>query len=251
MHLRRLPVLRTPTHVLQILVLLGKGQAEEAEQHLGALLPGQGPSPGARFHRCRLGDLELLWERHTEFCTYTFIAEAGTEPLFSQKPFANVDQSWLRAMPGQVLRASHVVFVDELPGDKPPTSMFAEDSLVSCDLAGGAARMWSDFRLHPEGSGRLLVVDKDLQGIEATQLLRRLLELGNYRKMALLGLPVAQSGMLQLELLEARLVDLTASVADAQAEPRALLDELTSLSAEIARLAAETQFRMSASAAYG
>jgi uncharacterized membrane-anchored protein len=128
---------------------------------------------------------------------------------------------------------------------------FAEDSLVICDLAGGAARMYSDFKLHPDGNGRLLILDRGLKGIEAGQLLRRLLELGNYRKMALLGLPVAQAGMTQLEKMEARLADLTTAVADAEADSATLLVELTGLSAEIARLSSRTRFRMSASAAYG
>jgi uncharacterized membrane-anchored protein len=135
--------------------------------------------------------------------------------------------------------------------DEALASGFTEDGLVCCDLVGGAARMYSDFRLHPEGNGRLLIVDRGLTGIEPGQLLRRLLELGNYRKMALLGLPVAQDGMAQLEKLETRLADLTTAVGNAGTEPGSLLEELTGLSAEIARLSAETRYRMSASSAYG
>src|SRR5437762_1363357 len=91
-----------------------------------------------------------------------------------------------------LLRASHVVLTREEDdaSDEALASGFAEDGLVCCNLAGGAARMYSDFRLHPEGNGRLLIVDHGLTGIEPGQLLRRILELGNYRKMALLGLPV-------------------------------------------------------------
>src|SRR5439155_13536469 len=154
----------------------------------------------------------------------------------------------LQAIPGEVIRASHVVFIREEPGSgaEPPNCDFADDSLVCCDLAGGAARMYSDFKLHGEGNGRLLIVDRGLTGIEPGQLLRRLLELGNYRKMALLGLPVAQAGMSQLQELETRLADLTAAVASAETESRGLLAELTGLSAEIARLSSETRFRMSA-----
>jgi uncharacterized membrane-anchored protein len=88
-------------------------------------------------------------------------------------------------------------------------------------------------------------------GIEPGQLLWRLLELGNYRKMALLGLPVAQTGMVELEQLEKRLADLTTAVANDSAQPASLLGDLTGLSADIARLSAETRFRMSASTAYG
>lgn len=253
MHVRRLPPLRTPAQVLQIVALLHPTHSRSAERHMAALPGCDPPAKGARYHRCRIGDVDVVWERHTEFCTYTLLASGRTKPLFSQTLFASVDAAWLRAIPGEVIRASHVVFIREEPGSgaEPLNCGFAEDSLVCCDLAGGAARMYSDFRLHAEGTGCLLIVDRGLTGIEPGQLLRRLLELGNYRKMALLGLPVAQSGMSQLEELETRLADLTTAVASAEANAEALLVELTGLSAAIARLSSETRFRMSASRAYG
>jgi uncharacterized membrane-anchored protein len=253
MHVRRPPTLRIPAQVLQIVTLLRPGQTRKAERHIAAILDCETPAKGARYHRCRMGDVELVWERHTEFCTYTLLAAGKTDPLFSQDLFGTVDRAWLHAIPGEIIRASHVVFIRDEPGAGavPLDCDFAEDSLVCCDLARGAARMYSDFRLHAEGNGRLLIVDRGLTGIEPGQLLRRLLELGNYRKMALLGLPVAQSGMSQLENLERRLADLTAAVANAETDSGAMLAELTGLSAEIARLSSRTRFRMSASAAYG
>lgn len=253
MHLRRFPPLRTPAQVLQIVALLPSGQSGAAERHVAAIPGCQAPATGARYHRCRMGEIELVWERHTEFCTYTLLAAGKTDPLFSQDLFSGVDRAWLQAIPGEIIRASHVVLVREEPGSgaEPLDCDFAEDSLVCCDLARGAARMYSDFRMHADGNGRLLVVDRGLTGIEPGQLLRRLLELGNYRKMALLGLPVAQAGMSKLQELETRLADLTTAVANAESDPGGLLVELTGLSAEIAHLSSETRFRMSASAAYG
>jgi uncharacterized membrane-anchored protein len=253
MHARRFPPLRIPAQILQIVVLIRHEESENPERHMAEMPGGAAPAPGARYHQCRMGNVDLVWERHTEFCTYTLLAAGKTDPLFSQDLFGSVDGAWLQAIPGEIIRASHVVFTREEPGSgaEPPDCGFAEDSLVCCDIAGGAARMYSDFKLHAEGNGRLLIVDRGLMGIEPGQLLRRLLELGNYRKMALLGLPVAQAGMSQLEDLEARLADLTTAVANAETDPEGLLVELTGLSAEIARLSSETRFRMSASGAYG
>ncbi len=253
MHARRLPPLRVPAQILQIVALLPPSQTGDGERHLAAIPGCTAPAPGTRYQRCTLGKVELVWERHTEFCTYTFLAEGKTNPLFCQDLFDRVDRTWLEAIPGEIVRASHVVFIREELGSgaEPLDCDFAEDSLVCCDLAGGAARMYSDFKLHPDGNGRLLVVDRGLTGIEPGQLLRRLLELGNYRKMALLGLPTAQAGMSQLEQLETRLADLTTAVANTETDSASLLAELTRLSAEIARLSSETRYRMSASAAYG
>ena len=253
MHARRLPSLRIPAQVLQIVALLRPDQIGDAERHLAAVPGCDAPGTGARYQRCRMGKVEFVWERHTEFCTYTLFAEGKTDPVFSQDLFGSVDGAWLQAIPGEIVRASHVVFIREEPDSdaEPLDCGFAEDSLVCCNLAAGAARMYSDFKLHAEGNGRLLIIDRGLTGIEPGQLLRRLLELGNYRKMALLGLPVAQAGMSQLEELETRLADLTTAVASAETDAGGLLAELTSLSAEIARLSSQTRFRMSASGAYG
>lgn len=250
--MRRLPSVRVPAHVLQIVALLG-GSSADTERHIAAIPGCEAPKFGARYHRCTVGHVELIWERHTEFCTYTLLSEGRTDPLFSHELFDGIDRAWLQSIPGEIIRASHVVLVPENPGLSATSLMsgFAEDSLVCCDLASGIARMYSDFKLHAEGNGRLLIVDRGLTGIEPSQMLRRLLELGNYRKMALLGLPVAQTGMLQLDQLEVRLAALTKAVANAGTEPGSLLDELTSLSAEIARVSAETRYRMSASDAYG
>src|SRR5438067_13346631 len=90
MHVRRLPPLRIPAHVLQILVLFGDGGPAEAERHIAALPGAERPAAGARYHRCSVNGIELVWERHTEFCTYTFVAEGRTEPLFSQEPFEGI-----------------------------------------------------------------------------------------------------------------------------------------------------------------
>ena len=68
--------------------------------------------------------------------------------------------------------------------------------------------------------------------------------------MALLGLPLAQQLTPTVTGLEARLAELTHNVSERTSEDDTLLDELTFLSAELARLAAETRYRMSATRAY-
>src|SRR2546421_283954 len=81
--------------------------------------------------------------------------------------------------------------------------------------ARAPADLPSSLRLHPQGTGRLLLVGPGFTGIEPDQLLRRLLDPGNYRKTALLGLPVPQAGIWQPGKLETRLADLTTAVGNA------------------------------------
>src|SRR3546814_13807760 len=68
--------------------------------------------------------------------------------------------------------------------------------------------------------------------------------------MALRGRPLAQRLTPDGSQLEQRLSALTAAVAERLSEDDQLLDELSFLSAELARLMAETRYRMSATRAY-
>lgn len=117
-------------------------------------------------------------------------------------------------------------------------------------MSPAALRGLPDFRLNPDGYGRLLVHDRGLMHDEPGQLLLRLQELGNYRNMALLGLPLAQSRTPEVSRLETRLAELTHAVSERASQDETLLDELSFLSAELARIIAETRYRMSATRAY-
>lgn len=51
---------------------------------------------------------------------------------------------------------------------------FSSDDLVVTDLFEGKARVWTDFRLHPDGFGRQLVLDVGLCGNELKNLVQRM-----------------------------------------------------------------------------
>ena len=211
------------------------------------------PPTTGKYFVCPLGSLDFIWEQHTEVASYTFIRRGDAEPEFGIEHFGAFAREWLEHIPGQVIRATQIALVgSEASSDQLETlrSFFVRDDLVVCDVAGGRARIWSDFRLHDDGFGRLLIVDQGLDGYEAAQLVQRIQELGNYRNMALLGLPLAQRLTPQVTQLEQRLAALTAAVAERLSEDDRLLDELSYLSAELARLMAETRYRMSATRAY-
>jgi uncharacterized membrane-anchored protein len=172
--------------------------------------------------------------------------------LFDATPFARF-AAWLAAAPGQVVRASLISLLDRMrpwPSDAELAETFALDDLVISDVADGRARIWTDFRLHGD-SGRLLVADRGLSGNETNQLIQRLQELGNYRKMALLGLPVAQRLLPQVTACERSMAALARELTDGGSSDEALLARLSELSADVARMIAETRYRMSATQAYG
>jgi len=202
-----------------------------------------------RFMSFSLDTMHIVWERHTETSSYTFILPSPGQTPFDPAPFSEIMGEWFSGIGAVVVRATLCEFVTP-DWEHDPDTLFDQSDVVSCDVAGGVARIWSDFRLHSDGYGHLLIMDKGLQGPESALVLQRMQDLGNYRNMALLGLPVAQKLTPKVSELEVHLASLTAAVADRQKSDVHLLEDISSLSAELANLAAQTRFRMSASRAY-
>lgn len=241
---------------MQIVSVLGETDAADARAHIEVIARrGRAIVPiSAKYAVVALDDTTLVWERHTEFSTYTLLCAGRSEASFDPADFEPVLASVQQAMPGEIIRATQIAVVAADDGPDPSKDSlerwFAPDAMIVCDVAEGLARIVSDFRLNSDGYGRLLVLDHGLDRDEPAQLLMRLQELGNYRNMALLGLPLAQRLTPLVTNLEVRLAELTHAVSERTSEDDQLLDELTFLSAELARLAAETRYRMSATRAY-
>lgn len=255
MHLRRLPSFAAPYRLVQIVTVLGEAEIGEARAHIDALAKtAREIVPiSAKYGVLALGDFILVWERHTEFATYTLLSPGAAEASLDPDLFEPAISTLLAEMPGEIIRATQIALVADPSPDRVPAALerwFSPDAIIVCDVADGLARIMSDFRLNPDGFGRLLVLDRGLERDEPAQLVLRLQELGNYRNMALLGLPLAQRLTPAVTSLETRLAELTHSVSERTSEDDELLDELTFLSAELARLAAETRYRMSATRAY-
>ena len=255
MHVRRLPRFAAPCRLMQIVTVLGEEGAggaaahfERITRHIGTRL-----APDTRYAVVDFGTTKLVLERHTEFASYTFLSEGRFDEPFATDLFDPLAPDIVADMPGAVIRATQIAVYS--PNTNPPSEaqldqLFAPDALIRCQIAGGKATMLSDFRLNTDGFGRLLLIDHGLLRDEPSQLVLRLQELGNYRNMALLGLPLAQRLTPDVSRLEARLADLTHAVSERRTQDDNLLDELTYLSAELARIVAETRYRMSATRAY-
>ncbi|MFS0737746.1 DUF3422 domain-containing protein [Sphingomonas sp. 1P06PA] len=252
MHLRQLPPVMLPSRLLQVVTLLGEG-AHESRAHVAALHAGRGLSlPDSSKHAMLpIDGFDLVWERHTEFASYTLLLPGPFDDPFDPAAFAPV-HPLLDGIPGQIIRATLVALLPRgMPADPDLiAASFKPLGLVSCDVAAGKARIWSDFQLNADGLGRLLIADQGLEGDEPGQLVQRIQELGNYRNMALLGLPLAQTLTPDVSRLEQRLAALTQQVAEPASDDDSLLDELTFLTAELARLLASTRYRMAATRAY-
>ncbi len=257
MHVRRLPPFASPARLVQVVSLVDDDSAAQTARTVAALAAAAGMTlpDRAKYAVIPLQEAILVWERHTEFATFTVLRPGpfGAADPFDPAHFGEQAATILAQIPGQVIRATQIALLGRdapAPATAELGAWFLPEATITCDVAGGRARIYSDFRLHADGYGRLLVHDTGLEGDDAPQLVMRLQELGNYRNMALLGLPLAQATTAEVTRLEQRLAALTHSVSERVSHDDALLDELTFLSAELARLAATTRYRMSATRAY-
>lgn len=255
MHVRLFPAFKAPARLTQFVTLSGEKDVDAGHAHAEALCRHYNAAPpeNGRYFVVRLGDMDFVWERHTEFTTWTFIREENIAAPFSRPLADDLPDGWIEGLPGMILRGTQIDVLDRNapePTAEVLSRLFSQTDLVSCEVNGGEARVWSDFRLHDNGFGRLLIKDNSLVGRDTPRLVQRLQELGNYRKVALLGLPLAQHHTPRVTELERQLAGLSSEIAGTREKDEELLDNLTALTAELAKISAETRYRMSATRAY-
>ena len=253
----RPPEALTPPLRLSYLALMSEPSRREAElRHLADLAIRFGavpPTPQANHYSVDLGAFRLRWERHTEFSRYIVIVPGAGEVSFAEPATATVPAEWLAGIPGQILVADHAVLVrDEQPDPEALSERsFAGNALVGASVSGGAALAYTDVRIHPDGFGRLLVIDRGMTQRQAGRTIQRLLEIDTYRLLALLAFPVARRLAPDLTEWERELARITAALArGGEHDEPLLLDRLTRLEAEIDSRRADDHFRFTAAEAY-
>ncbi len=238
------------------------GSAADADRdHLSALCKrfgGTPPPDGASHHVADLGKFIVKWEKHTEFGSYTFFAQGGFDAPFADPPGASVPEDWLKATPGDLTVALHIAVED---GSRPGREvveiekLFMPQVLVSSRIAHDNAQLWTDFRLHEDGFGRVYLRNEGMQPPQAGRVIQRIIEIETYYLLALLALPVARETSEKLQDIDGSLAHLTFAMGHGAGDDRVddeteLLNRLTRLSAEIEALATATAFRFGASGAY-
>jgi uncharacterized membrane-anchored protein len=248
MHLRRWPLVSPGMHLVQVVRLVEPEEDADEQSALFARIAADGGScdAGMRHLSATLsGRIKLTWERHSEASTLSLFADDNTGELEEA-------MNWAETLPGAVVRATRIRIVADEDEAKGVLADIRLDplELVTCTIGGGA-RIWSDFRIRGDGYGCLVVAANGLGPGDLTRTIQRLQELGNYRNLALLGLPIARDSWPRLDVTERELRALGDELARTDARDDELLDRLCRLSLGLAAIAAGTEYRMSATAAYG
>jgi uncharacterized membrane-anchored protein len=248
MHLRRFAPVGEAAEIYQVVRLLEPSERADEDRWLIADKP-----PFAEWHLAprhgqgrAKGDIYFLWERHTEASTITLIFPQGTAAETRGQYV-----QWMERWPGAVVRATRILVVPD--GHDIDAELarlkIVPSEMVCCDINAGL-RLWSDFGIHDDGYGALLLTAGKVGAGERGRIIQRVQELGNYRNLALLGFPTVQEYGPQVDRLEMKLSEHARRVSQADQDDETLLNELAEISSELELIRSATGFRLSATAAY-
>ena len=257
-HARPFAALEPPVQASHLALVSGEHGAADDFAHLVRLCQRYGLSPpteGSTHFTCDFGTFRLKWERHGEFCTYTFFCQNPSEQPFALPAILTVPRDWLEALPGERLVAVHIAV--DLRNRPPPSAVdlatiFESETVSGSRVFGGAALTWTDFAVHEDGFGRILVRDISLDHFEVGRLVQRLLEIETYRMMALVALPLVREHGPQISLIEEETAQIARSMSEIAGldDTRALLTRISRLSADVEGITARLSYRIDATRAY-
>ncbi len=249
---------RSPARFSLLAMLSGEHGADKDRDHVAALcetLNVEPPAVDANHFAADMGRFRLKWERHTEFTTYTFFIEGPFTHPFDDAVIDAVPKPWLASVPGETLVATHLAVEDHERAERSfeeLSALFETDLITGNRVFGGRACAWTDFWIHDDGFGRILVRDNGLSHWQAGRLVQRLFEVVIYRMMAMLAFPRAREIRPTVANCEQHLsviLSRLSEIDDVENE-RQLLKQLFRLAAEIEAISVPTTYRFSASRTY-
>jgi uncharacterized membrane-anchored protein len=228
-------------------------------QHLSQLCERFGvaaPAQDADHFSATFDTFQIRWEQHGEFSTYTFYVQGAEKTPFSDPALKKVPVDWLATLTGKILVATHASIITANQHDNEMLDLtkiaphFANNSLVGSTVTGGAANVFTDFRIHVDGFSRFLIVNQNLRVEQGARLMHRLFEIEVYRVLALLAFPIAKKLYPELKKADQQLYTITNEMTQPAGNDAKLLDELTMLAAEIENHVSSNHLRFAAASAY-
>jgi uncharacterized membrane-anchored protein len=259
-HARASFVLNLPVRASHLALLLSNDEKVQERRHLLTLCERFGVAPPekeADHFTATFNSFQIRWEQHGEFSTYSFYAHDTPLDPFADSALKKVPVDWMSQLSGQLIVAAHATIVSATDIDyKDTTDMaslstyFANNPVIGSKVTGGAASVFTDFRIHVDGFSRFLIINHGLRTEQAGRLLQRLFEIEVYRVMALLAFPIARKLYPNLKKSDRQLYTITNAMTQPDNNDAQLLDELTTLAAEVENHISSNHFRFAAASAY-
>ena len=260
LHSRPFHVLPCPAQVTHIALLTTPEQRAAQFRHwqdLHIMLGQPEPMEDVSCYEATFGSLRIRREMHMEFASYTFInlGIGDDHHPFQDTGLSLLPKGWLEKLTGTVVAAFHIDLQQASNGPETDLAQirhwFERERLVGSSPWEGKARVWGTFRLHSDGFGRFMVLNRYMSDSQLGRLTQRLMEIETYRLMSLLSLPLAREMTPSLNGMDQQLAVITQSLADNQnIDEREVLADLTNIAARIEAFRAHATFRFSATRAY-
>lgn len=258
MNARPPAIISSPAQVSHIASVTGEECADADRAHIAKLCQAfkvSAPSATDFQFDANFGPFRLIWERHTEYSAYTLIKEAAFAQPFKDMPISELPSDWLHDIPGDVLTALHISIENGSTAEREGANLaglFDNNPLVGGLVAGGRARIWTDFQTHTDEFLRFFVKNGELSDGSVGRLVKRICEMDTYRMMAMLALPPARDSRPKIAALEQNLSDILQTLAFSEGtdDEQLLLEQLSKVAAETERISASLNYRFSASKAY-
>lgn len=252
--------LNLPVRASHLALLLTHEEKLQERQHLITLCERFGVAPpenDADHFSETFDSFQIRWEQHGEFSTYSFYVHDTPKDPFADSALKKVPVDWLSQLNGQIIVAVHAVIVsvgdinyDDNTDLGALSVHFAGNSVIGSKVTGGAASVFTDFRIHLDGFSRFLIINNDLRAEQAGRLLQRLFEIEVYRVMALMAFPIARKLYPVMNQCDRQLYTITNAMTLPDNNDAVLLDELTTLAAEVENYISSNYFRFAAASAY-
>lgn len=252
--------LPAPLRCSHLLCLRGDGSVSDSRAAFAAFCRAEQqaePAIDSRHHSIRAGACVIKWEGHTEADSYTILVAGNGEPAFSASALGFLESEQAEALMSGLLMGVHMEVLaceesaqkDEL---KRVRSLLGTDDVYGGLIAGGAASLWSSFRLDGESFQRLVICDRGLGQARLSRSLQRVLEVESYRMLAMLALPEARKVMADLSALEPELDKAMHQLAHGDAEDihEEQLRALTRIAARVEKIVDDHSYRFAAARAY-
>ena len=252
--------LNLPVRASHLALLLTNEEKLQERQHLISLCERFAVAPPEKdsdHFSASFTSFQIRWEQHGEFSTYSFYVHDTPKDIFTDSALKKVPVDWLAQLTGQIIVAAHATVVSAIDinyDDQSDLSVlsahFAGNAVIGSKVTGGAASIFTDFRIHVDGFSRFLIVNNDLRAEQAGRLLQRLFEIEVYRVMALMAFPIAKKLYPALNKSDRQLYTITNAMTLPDNNDAVLLDELTTLAAEVENYISSNHFRFAAASAY-
>lgn len=181
----------------------------------------------------------LRFERHTEFFALTWAGEAGPD---------DAAQELIASCPGAQFAGAKVIFATD---DSTTAEHFGEHRIFGGGAMFDGVNIATDFMLGESGLVSYVVTGCFDDPFARGRLAKRLLDIETYRMAALLALPLVQSRMNELQVLELQsgkvLRELTITN---ESQTKKIVTQLSDILGELGKLHESMRFRLAASRAY-